>query len=185
MIGWFQNLHPKFTCRDNVVKELNLHLDIDEKLDLHIHTTKFSTIKQTHSTNALVLTCDHEQAHKMKNLLYKMNIENRREKHRWTQTGHWFFVPFSKDGPITSVHIAKMIQHQNICIGDSVNITVSGITNIKVHVKKPDSFATTTFDLWIMPVKSLSGDQFFHSIERDSNDFYHFCTMSKLKVEAC
>eukprot|EP00957_Ditylum_brightwellii_P198591 15135845-Ditylum_brightwellii.AAC.1 len=77
-----------------------------------------------------------------------MNNESTREKQRWSQTGNWFFVPFSEDGPISSVHIANRIQCQNAHLRDAVNITISGIMNIKAHVKKPESFATTSFDLW-------------------------------------
>eukprot|EP00957_Ditylum_brightwellii_P001523 118827-Ditylum_brightwellii.AAC.1 len=65
-----------------------------------------------------------------------MNVDSCKEKQRWSQTGTWFFIPFRADSPITSLHIAKMIKCQNISIQDAVNITVSGITNIKTHVKK-------------------------------------------------
>eukprot|EP00957_Ditylum_brightwellii_P197614 15054864-Ditylum_brightwellii.AAC.1 len=133
MIGWFQNLHPKFTCRNDAAYELGIRLDTDEKLNLHVHNVKFSTVKQKHSTKALVLTCDRAKANEMKNMLYKMNVNSGKEKQRWSQTGTWFFIPFRADGPITSLHIAKMIKCQNIFIRDAVNITVSGITNIKAH----------------------------------------------------
>eukprot|EP00957_Ditylum_brightwellii_P169741 12920247-Ditylum_brightwellii.AAC.1 len=78
-----------------------------------------------------------------------------------------------------------MIVCQNRFIQDAVNITVSGITNIKAHVKKPKSFSTTSFNLWLLLVKSSAGEPLFNSIERDSNDIYHFCTMKKLKDKAC
>eukprot|EP00957_Ditylum_brightwellii_P049015 3719018-Ditylum_brightwellii.AAC.1 len=83
-----------------------------------------------------------------------MNNKSSCEKKRWAQTGTWFFVPFGEDGPVKAIHIAKMIVCQNRFIRDAVNITVSGITNIKAHVKKPESFSTTSFDLWLLLVKS-------------------------------
>eukprot|EP00957_Ditylum_brightwellii_P142346 10844774-Ditylum_brightwellii.AAC.1 len=114
-----------------------------------------------------------------------MNIESSKEKQRWAQTGTWFFVPFQVDGPVTSLHIAKMIKCMNIFIRNAVNITVFGITNIKAHVKKPDSFATTSFALWILSMKSSSGASLFHLIEQDSNNIYHFCTTIELKAKTC
>eukprot|EP00957_Ditylum_brightwellii_P199068 15174449-Ditylum_brightwellii.AAC.1 len=78
-----------------------------------------------------------------------------------------------------------MIACQNCFIWDAVNITVSGITNIKAHVKKPETFSTTSFNLWLLSIKSSAGESLFNSIERNSNDIYHFCTMKKLKEEAC
>eukprot|EP00957_Ditylum_brightwellii_P028142 2124905-Ditylum_brightwellii.AAC.1 len=108
---------------------------MDEKLDLHAHNVKFSMAKQKHSTKALVLTCNREKASKMKNMLYKMNVDSCKEKQRWSQTGTWFFAPFCANSPIASLHIAKMIKCQNIFIQDAANITVSGITDIKAHVK--------------------------------------------------
>eukprot|EP00957_Ditylum_brightwellii_P062882 4770783-Ditylum_brightwellii.AAC.1 len=68
MIGWFQNSHPKFTCRDDAAYKLGQRLDTDEKLDIHVHNVKFSTVKQKHSTKALVLTCARERASEMKNM---------------------------------------------------------------------------------------------------------------------
>eukprot|EP00957_Ditylum_brightwellii_P164556 12528770-Ditylum_brightwellii.AAC.1 len=37
MIGWFQQSHPKFTSRDDLVTKLFQQLDTDEKFDLHVH----------------------------------------------------------------------------------------------------------------------------------------------------
>ena len=184
MIGWFQNSHPKFTCRDDAARELSQRLDTPEKLDLHVHHIKFTTSRQRHSTKALVLTCDREKTREMKSILYKMNNESSREKKRWAQTGPWFFVPFGEDGPVKTIHIAKMIACQNRFIRDAVNITVSGITNIKAHVTIPETLSTTAFDLWILSIMSSAGEPLFNSIERDSNDIYHFCTMKKHKEEA-
>eukprot|EP00957_Ditylum_brightwellii_P096775 7370487-Ditylum_brightwellii.AAC.1 len=141
--------------------------------------------KQKHSTKALVLMCDRGKANKMKNMLYKMNVDSCKEKQRWSQPGTWFFVPFQADSPITSLHIAKMIKCQNISIQDAVHITISVITNIKAHVKKPDSFATTSFALWILSMKSSSGAKLFHLVEQDSNDIYYFCNTIELKDAAC
>eukprot|EP00957_Ditylum_brightwellii_P048029 3647203-Ditylum_brightwellii.AAC.1 len=87
MIGWFQNSHPKFTCRDDAAYKLGIRLDTDKKLDLHVHNVKFSTVKQKYSTKALMLTCNREKASKIKNMLYKMNVDNCKEKQRWSQTG--------------------------------------------------------------------------------------------------
>eukprot|EP00957_Ditylum_brightwellii_P154475 11756023-Ditylum_brightwellii.AAC.1 len=89
-------------------------------------------------------------------MLYKMNNESTCEKQHWAQTGNWFFVPFGEDSSISLVHIANMSQYQNVYIRDAVNITVSGITNIKAYVKNLESFATTSFGLWILSVKSKS-----------------------------
>eukprot|EP00957_Ditylum_brightwellii_P097853 7451874-Ditylum_brightwellii.AAC.1 len=42
-----------------------------------------------------------------------------------------------------------------------------------------------SFDLWLLSVKSSADEPLFTSIERDPNNIYHFCTMKKLKDEAC
>eukprot|EP00957_Ditylum_brightwellii_P023408 1766717-Ditylum_brightwellii.AAC.1 len=73
MISWFQQSHPKFTSKDDLVTKLSQQLDTDKKFNLHVHTVKFSTSKWRHSMKVLVITCSRDKTREMKNALYKMN----------------------------------------------------------------------------------------------------------------
>eukprot|EP00957_Ditylum_brightwellii_P018978 1428207-Ditylum_brightwellii.AAC.1 len=62
IIGWFQQSHPKFTSRDDLVTKLSQQLDADKKFDLHVHTVKLSPLKWRYSTKALVITCSRDKS---------------------------------------------------------------------------------------------------------------------------
>eukprot|EP00957_Ditylum_brightwellii_P103534 7888422-Ditylum_brightwellii.AAC.1 len=60
-----------------------------------------------------------------------------------------------------------MLEQQNISLKQAVNISVTELKNIHAHVKRPESFATTSFVLRLLPIKAKNGEQLFTSIEKD------------------
>jgi hypothetical protein len=138
----------------------------------------------TDTTKALAITSDKSKIRELKNMLYKMTNEHPKEKSKWPTTGDWLFVPFWEDGVVTTKHIMEMVQDHNTFLRKAINISVSGLRNINTPIKIPNSFATTPFILWLLSAKTEDDTPLFHSIERDTNGTYHFCTMKHLREAA-
>eukprot|EP00957_Ditylum_brightwellii_P141109 10750481-Ditylum_brightwellii.AAC.1 len=85
-------------------------LDTNEMFDLHVHPIKFVLENKTLLTKAIAITGDKQSTREMWGELFKLTTDKTWERKKWSQTGRWFFVPFSEDRKVSKSQIAQLVR---------------------------------------------------------------------------
>eukprot|EP00957_Ditylum_brightwellii_P203800 15336255-Ditylum_brightwellii.AAC.1 len=99
-------------------------------IDLHVHPIKFVLENKTLSTKAFAITGDKQSTREMQGKLFKLTTDKARERKKRSQTGQWFFVPFSEDGKVSKSQIAQLVREQNTLLQNEINIAMTGLQNL-------------------------------------------------------